>query len=321
MGIAPDQLEAIFAAFTQQKQQSVHYGGTGLGLSISQRLIKMMGGVIKVQSRVGQGSCFTISLPNIKMVSDILRHNCQEAVLSVRACHFQPATLLVVDDIEINRQLIKVYLEEYAELNLIEADCGTEALVAVKQQKVDLIFMDRRLPDMDGDKVCEKIRALPHYAQVPIVMITASALRVTEQQEPIYYDVQLNKPVDKLQLLHTLQSFLPLTQQTVEKSETVMLQLPTQIFLTHNLSELIALLNADYQIKMAQFNNAHALEIDDLIDVAEQLIQIAHHYQCKLLLDWATRLKSQAELFDLEQLPKTLTHFTILLTQLMDEAE
>jgi len=321
MGIAPDQLEAIFTAFTQQKQQSVHYGGTGLGLSISQRLVKMMGGVIEVQSRVGQGSCFTIRLPNIKTVSDILIPDYQSPVLSIRACHFQPATLLIVDDIEINRQLIKIYLEDYAELNLIEADCGTQALTIVKQQKVDLIFMDRRMPDMDGDKVCEKIRALPDYAQVPIVMITASALTVTEQQKPIYYDVQLNKPVDKSQLLHTLQSFLPLTQQTIENSNAMMSSVPTEIALPHHLPELIALLNSDYQIQITQFNDAQALEIDNLIDVAEQLIKIAQHYQCGLLLNWASDLKNQAELFDLDKLPKTLANFTRLLAQLSNNSK
>jgi PAS domain S-box-containing protein len=102
IGIQTDQLESIFSAFTQQKQQSNCYGGTGLGLTISKRLVEMMAGTISVRSQLGKGSCFSIHLPEVEVCPEA-NLLAEKRILTIKNEHFQAATVLIVDDIEFNR--------------------------------------------------------------------------------------------------------------------------------------------------------------------------------------------------------------------------
>jgi PAS domain S-box-containing protein len=317
MGIAYDQQEAIFSPFTQQKQQSVRYGGTGLGLPICRRLIEMMGGTISVISQVGQGSCFTIQLPSIEICA-LAEPQRKAATLPLQAVHFQPAQVLVVDDSEINRQVLKAYLEDYPELELIDAENGEQVLALIRHYNFALILMDRIMPGENGDTVCEKIRALPDYAAIPIIMISASVVKLSPQQ-PVFYDLQLSKPINKTDLLMALQSFLSLDTRsdialpphTVQTQETRFAHGGT----IEKPKELLQLLIA-YQHSVTQISDSGGFDINELIDIAEQLLQIAEQYQCRLLVDWATTLKNQAQLFDITHLARTLIRFEELLKQL-----
>jgi PAS domain S-box-containing protein len=322
MGIAQDQIDVIFQAFTQQKQQSVRYGGTGLGLTICKRLVEIMGGNITVQSTVGQGSCFTVNLQNVEICQMLNNSTFVEKPILLTEKHFQPAKVLVVDDVEANRQLIKSYLNDYSELQLIEAGTGEEALDLVLQQHFDLILMDRRLPGDDGDTVCGKIRALPDYTSTPIIMITASALlRTEEQPQPAFYNLQLNKPVNKTELLAAMQSFLTVAENlSVEVQPESVAIMNTDTDETKSVAELIELLTSHYQGQIAYFHNADALEIDAIIELAIQLLEVAQQYHCQVLYEWAQTLKNQAELFELESLPKTLVGFQMLLEKLSNIA-
>jgi two-component system sensor histidine kinase EvgS len=316
MGIAQDQLTEIFSAFTQQKQQSLRYGGTGLGLTICKRLMEMMGGEISVDSSLGKGSCFKVELPNLQVCypSGVIENEKQDS--AIETVNFQPASVLIVDDSAINRLVLRAYLEDYPELCLFEAESGKQALELMSQYSFDLILMDRRMPGEDGDSVCEKIRALPDYTEVPIIMISASVLDL-EKQHPAFYNLQLNKPVDKLQLLSAMQSFLRTDKNIAESIPQTLAATEPQIN-TEQTQELYELLSNHYQSLITQFSSSGAFEIDALIEIAQELIEIAEQFHCRLLHDWAQSLGSQAELFDLSNLTKTLNNFDLLLKQLQD---
>ena len=319
IGIPETQQEQIFAAFTQQDNQSAEYGGTGLGLTICTRLMELMGGNIRVESKVGKGSCFSLILNDIEIVdSDSIAE--KSTASQTAAVQFQPARILLVDDTEINRLLINAYLEDYPELQVIEAKSGEEALALVHQYRFDLIFMDRIMPGEHGDSVCQKIKALPDYADIPIAMISAPVTGLYHSQEPVFYDVQLNKPVNKDELLAAMQRFLPLeTVQKIPASQQTTLACKTPVehlTATENLSELLVILRADYQKPIVQLASSGALEIDAMIEIAEQLQEVAERYHSTGLKDWAHRLKNQAELFDLESLPETLSGFEDLIKEL-----
>jgi signal transduction histidine kinase/DNA-binding response OmpR family regulator len=327
IGIAKDQFDSIFSAFTQQKGQSVCYGGTGLGLAICKRIVEIMGGKISVESQVGQGSCFTIELPEVQICSLSEPSNNKEHVLPMisNPIHFLPATLLLVDDIEMNRQLIKSYLEEFSELTIIEAETGEEALSLVQQHRFDLIFMDWRLPGKDGNTISKEIKTLPDCVNIPILMITASVLKAKIEKSPIYYDMQLNKPVNKTELLTAMQYFLPLAENTTLLSHKQSLErlLPTSLennLTSEERTRLIELLTSSYQPLIAkQLQVSGILEIDTIIDIAKKLVHIAEEYHYEPLLAWAETLKNQAELFDLANLPRILMDFDDLLKQLSFE--
>ncbi len=234
MGIAKNQFNAIFSAFVQQAQQDIRYGGTGLGLTICKRLIEMMGGTISVSSEIGKGSCFTLCLSKIRICAEHKYTNCTftDSVPSLINAHFLPARILLVDDIPSNRLLLQSYLMDYPELTLHEAENGEQALGLVTQYSFDLILMDWRLPGEDGNRICQKIKAMPEYTKTPMIMITASALNTQKEKLELFYEVKLNKPVHKIELLAAMQKLLPLAD--VEN----MIECPVEINLPENNLEI-----------------------------------------------------------------------------------
>jgi len=311
IGIPQAQQDKIFAAFTQQDNQNVGLGGTGLGLTISKRLTELMSGHLSVQSKVGKGSCFTIQLNQVEILTDGLKEKSADLISLPKIIHFQSAKLLLVDDIELDRRLIKTYLQDYPEIEIIEAEHGLQSLTLIAEQQFDLIFMDKQLPYMDGDMVCELIRAERNYATVPIIMISASVLQA-EENKPVFYDLQLNKPVNKSELLKAMQSFLPHSEIEQTTSEITAIEVTQPMTETIN-PELLTILLADYQEKIKKFSLAGVMEVDRMIELAEELLKLAHQYDCTVLINWATTLKTQAELFDIANLSKTLQGFDMML--------
>ena len=135
IGIPEDQVELIFNAFEQQKGQVyTKYGGTGLGLAITEKLIKMMKGEIFVTSEVGKGSVFTVVLKNIDVASLTRSELVSESEIDVEAVTFKHASILIVDDVELNRNIVNGYLENF-DFTIYEAENGEEALDYVKKHK------------------------------------------------------------------------------------------------------------------------------------------------------------------------------------------
>jgi PAS domain S-box-containing protein len=312
VGIAKDQQEKIFAAFTQQDHQNAHYGGTGLGLTICKRLLELMGGQITVESDIGKGSCFTLHLQNIEVVENSVSplQTLAEPQPTSRI-HFHPARILLVDDMPFNRLLIISYLAEFAELTVIEAETGEQALTLLEQQVFDLVLMDRRLPGDDGDAICRKIRRMPDYANVPIIMITASVLTVAEKHFPVAFDVQLEKPLNKDKLLTTLECFLLFEiEQPIPASVDV---LPLQTECETEIPQLLSLLESQYLPVFNEWHESGILDVDQLIVVGEQLKICAEKHHSVALKQWAQQLITDAELFDLTHLSVTLKNFKELL--------
>ncbi|MCP4409854.1 MAG: hybrid sensor histidine kinase/response regulator, partial [Gammaproteobacteria bacterium] len=126
-GIPPEEQERIFQPFKQQTGQSVRkYGGTGLGLSISRRLTQMMKGRISLESQPGEGSTFKIMLENVA-VSAAGEVIVLEESFDLESISFEPARILVVDDVESNRTLLQEMLPR-VNLEVVTAGNGEEAL-------------------------------------------------------------------------------------------------------------------------------------------------------------------------------------------------
>lgn len=212
IGIPFDQLDTIFDTFTQLKGQKFSaHGGTGLGLAITRHLVEMMGGSISLESVVGKGSIFTVKLNNVEVPYTFgtldIENECKTDVNLIR---FEKATILIVDDIDYNRELLKGFLKGY-ELSLVEAENGQEAIEKCREYHPDLILMDMKMPVMDGYRAVELLKQDHELKDIPVVAITASAMKDDEKMIRRMCQAYLPKPVKRLEFISILMNFLPYT--------------------------------------------------------------------------------------------------------------
>ena len=175
IGIAEEKLNVVFDRFSQATEQTQDlYGGNGLGLTISKRLVELMGGKIGVRSQLGRGSCFWFRLPLIAGQAPIQLQVTESKQDSMRE---MPWRFLVVDDVHINRMLLRqMLLLECPNAQITEAVHGLEVLRAMQGGAFDLVFMDMLMPQMDGIEACRRIRAdLPvPGCHTPVLGLTAN---------------------------------------------------------------------------------------------------------------------------------------------------
>ena len=202
IGIAQDKQESIFEAFSQGDTSITRrYGGTGLGLAICSRLVKLMGGNIWVESELGHGSRFHFTVkwgePRHEHLSGAPRATPEGRDIrpSLAALAGHLGEILIVEDNSASRLLARVTLER-AGFKVREASNGVQALNAVRFGNFSVVFMDCRMPVMDGYMAAQRIRQLPGKAsEVPIIALTASAFREDrERTEEAGMDDFLSKP-------------------------------------------------------------------------------------------------------------------------------
>ena len=211
IGIPKDQQEHIFQAFTQVEGLDQRlYEGAGLGLAISKRLIEMMGGSISVRSTLGEGSVFTIRLPEVKTVASLELAKTGEGVtIEMDTIAFTPATVLLVEDDPFFQKLVRHFLSKTA-LTLMVANNGQEGLEAAASHKPDLILMDIRMPVMDGHQAIVHLRRDETLKDIPIIALTAGILQEDEIDAiSAGADSFLRKPVTQEKLIAILCRFLP----------------------------------------------------------------------------------------------------------------
>ena len=187
VGVPQDKLGSIFDPFVQADSSVTRsFGGTGLGLSISRRLARIMGGDIVVRSEVGKGSVFTVTIDPGPLAGVTLLQP-QEALAAIQETgggseetwQFPPARVLVVDDGEENRDLVKVVLQEVG-LEVEGAENGRVAVEKARRGRYALILMDMHMPEMDGYTATKVLRQAG--LKSPIIALTADAMKGFEQQ-------------------------------------------------------------------------------------------------------------------------------------------
>lgn len=174
IGINERNLTRIFKPFIQSGDRE-SLGGAGLGLSISKKIVELMGGDIKVASEVGNGSQFSVDLSLLKStVEHLVKHSRTSEVIGLESSGPVPS-ILIVDDIAINRDLLVRYLKPLG-FPVIEANNGQQAIEVFKSQSPKIVLIDVVMPEMDGIEATRKIRGLPGGDQAIIIAVTASAM-------------------------------------------------------------------------------------------------------------------------------------------------
>jgi two-component system, sensor histidine kinase and response regulator len=202
IGIPPDKIGSLFEKFSQADSSTTRrYGGTGLGLAISKQLVELLGGSIRVESKVGEGSTFWFTLP--------LPFDAQACHATVPVAALTGLRVLIVDDIEVNRRVVHEQISSWGMRNGSFAS-GEEALQAVHTAQANgdpyqFVIADYQMPGMDGATLAAMIKANPAIKDIVFVMLTSIG-RWSEVRglEGAYIDACLVKPVRQSQLLNTL---------------------------------------------------------------------------------------------------------------------
>ena len=197
IGIAEDKMEHIFDVFSQADSSTGRlFGGTGLGLSLCKQYLELMGSEMNVTSQVGKGSRFYFVLP-VKEGSGKAEARKDQLKDVEKKIDFDNFRLLLVEDADVNRMVIRQFLENWWPLQCIEATNGEEAIQLAKQSAFDLILMDIRMPVVDGYEATRAIRKIKGYEKVPIVALTADvSQKVKDETEKGLFDDIIVKPVD-----------------------------------------------------------------------------------------------------------------------------
>ncbi len=213
IGIHSDKLENLFNAFEQSDNGvSRKYGGTGLGLTISKKIIELMGGFIRVESEPDKGSRFIFNISFEKIEPATFIKDPDPVAGNDKSYDFSGKKLLLVEDIEINREIVIALLEE----TKIKVECAENGLLAVQmfeagQDEYDIIFMDIQMPVLDGFAATERIRAsgTEKAKNIPIIAMTANAF-----SEDICrchksgMDDHIAKPIDLCEVLEKTSKYL-----------------------------------------------------------------------------------------------------------------
>jgi len=212
-GIGPDDIQRIFEPFHQASYEESQEG-TGLGLPISKRLVELMDGHLHVESVSNVGSVFWFEIPLTTVIDEnqvLLLSQMQGDLAAVKGYRGHQRTLLIVDDVMTNREILKNLLKPLG-FQLVEADNGENALFQAKYHRPDAIIMDLQMPIMDGFVCTQRLRQQPAFAKTPIIAVSA---RVQEpyQQASVAAgcDVFLEKPLNCKDFLAVLAKQLDLT--------------------------------------------------------------------------------------------------------------
>jgi PAS domain S-box-containing protein len=291
-GIAEGQLQRIFEPFVQVGHSPTSAKGTGLGLAITRSFVELMGGQIGVESKLGEGSLFRVELPVAlaEAAEATVAAEARPAVLGL--AQGQPEwRILVVEDNPDNRLLLTSLLRQTG-FRVREAVDGQEAISLFEQWRPHFIWMDIRMPVMDGYEATSRIRELPGGDAVKIVALTASAFK--EQHKKIMKagcDDVVHKPFQINELFDVMARLLGVKYVYEEKKEAIAAEPPATLTRKQ-------LLNLPPELRQALHETAILLDDKHVVEVIEQIEEIDSGI--------ATALRQLTENFAFDQILRLL---------------
>ncbi len=211
IGMSREGLHRIFSPFSQADSDTTRlYGGTGLGLTLCRQLVERMHGQIQVDSKVGRGTHFTVTLP-LPVHDQTPQHALSPPGESIQPV--QPMKILLVEDNQVNQIVARSILRKLGhQVDL--AENGQKAVDAIEQNSYDLILMDCQMPVMDGYEATRVIRQNPRWKNLPIVAVTANVMQ-GDREDCLAsgMDDYITKPYNRKQLKEVIARWAPHPQE------------------------------------------------------------------------------------------------------------
>lgn len=203
IGISEEDMKCLFQVFTQADASTTRkYEGTGLGLAISRRILELMGGSITVNSELGRGSTFTLTLEmeksEIKVEDDL------------QSTSLEGLNLLIVDDNESNRMIFREYLKE-TNCKVMSVNNGREGLEILKglgdENLPQIILVDYMMPEMTGIEFGKKVKEIERFKHIKLILLSSAARLDARLIKTIGFSGYICKPVRKKELLKAISGF------------------------------------------------------------------------------------------------------------------
>ena len=321
IGIAKEQQQKIFDAFKQFNSDPMRINkGVGLGLSISKRLIEKMKGEISVESTIGVGSTFTITVPDLSY-SENLR---DEKVMSSESIvnkevFFNKGTVLVADDVFLNTELVRKLLNPIG-IEVYTADCGDLAIQMLETITPDLILLDMRMPGLSGYEVAKMIKNNPKTKQIPIIAFTASVFSSDKIMQSGDFEGYLFKPVKRVELINLLRKFIPETQtlSATQNQEKAQINIPSkheeeiQIPVPNNIS--FDLIREELMGEWEEINKAFVIFKIEIF--AKKINTIGITYSLNQLYEYSETLLENIEKFDFDKIKQNIYSFPDVINEI-----
>ena len=298
IGIAAEELPLLFQSFTQTSSGRHLQEGTGLGLNISHRFIALMGGQLQVKSKLGQGSqfYFQVSLDRAQYQPQKQPLEAQQVIgLAAGQATYR---ILIADDKWVNRQLLRQLLAPVG-FDLREAENGQEAIDIWQDWQPHLIWMDMRMPIMNGYEACKTIRnrqkAQRHGFQTRLVALTASSLE--EERAAVLAigcDDYVRKPFRENQIFQIMQKHIGVDYIYQDRVEEKSTSDSPPSFNQQDLKMKLQILPKPIQQKLRQGSErADIALVDTVISqiesqntlLAAELARMAHNFEYNRILD------------------------------------
>ena len=313
IGIPQNQQDIIFEPFRQQNGQNTRqYGGTGLGLSITHKIVQLLSGKIFLNSVQDKGSIFSIVIPSVSVAAlkvEKGKNSNKQYKYSIKK-----STVILVEDVVTNREIIKGYLEDQS-ITILEAQNGQEGVDLAISLHPDLILMDIQMPIMDGYTAIDILKYNPTTKNIPIVALTASTMTSDEAKIRSICDGYLRKPVSQDELIEEIILHLPYTRKKLEQSETELSNIKEKIDdeelkVSESFRE-----NILENFKVEYFEIKELMTNSDIENFCEKLLVVAKEYNESGLVINLKNIISLAGSFKLEEMEVEFSKLQVLFSK------
>lgn len=297
VGIPDEYVQRIFEPFVQVEGggRSSYAAGMGLGLAITKRLVDMMKGQIRVESIVGCGSKFIIEFFDVfKTVKSPL----PESSTELFDLEFDDAVVMVVDDMDVHRMVIKGYLE-LNKLTVVTAENGQVALGKLADARPRLILMDMQMPVLDGLAATRLLRKSTSYCDIPVIALSVVDPSSLSDEDKELFDDYLIKPIKMTSLVKKLSKFLTYKRLVKPQSVSIIDQVMGWIDAhPHEMCRIEEFFSRE--IEPLCTNIEVSLDLDNVDKLSQTLKMVGEQLCLDGFISLSLRLKAYRKTIDIE---------------------